>query len=1096
MLNVAVIRSVVYYLEQVTGSVADYHLGRGESPGRWAGSLADAFGLRGTVSEDALRAVLEGRDPNGGDPLVAGRPIDPSERPASTTAAPRADGTVTVTVAADLLGVSPRTVRRWIAAGETAWVEAQTKNPDARLSTAADVIDRLSSDSVDPDARRVDLGRCLFTKAGDRRGPRRVPLEEVDRLQARSGSKVARQGYDVVFRPAKGWSVLWAVAPPDVRRDILAIHHDAVADALRYLEDAAARGRVTVPWRGRRVRVRARGEGFLVACFDHRESRAGDPLLHTHCLIANLTRLPDGRVVALEGSNLFRQQLAADAVYRASFLHLAARRLGLDAVAGASPFPEPAGVPQAVIDRFSKRSDEIAVEVARHGSASAGARQLAALATRRAKQVAQRTEDLHERWRREAESIGFDRLDIAKLLGVAVLTPLPDVELAATFERLAAPGGMTAGGATFNRGEVIRALGDELGAKLQGGGLVVAAERFLANDAVIQVREHRPNRPRGRVLEAHGVVDDLALARFSVADLAATEGRLIAAAAVLLGPVVADDHIDAVLATHPRLTAEQANMVRSVSRSSRLIRPVVGLPGSGKTTAAGALADVFTRAGIPVVGCAVTATAAAELAAATGIRVCDTLARTLLDLEGPEGGLAVGSIVFVDEASMLPTRELDRLIGHVRGASGALVLIGDPHQHPAVGPGAYFAWLTQAHREVPHLSENQRRSPDADPADAAASAAMRDGRVADALRLRAEADQLTTLGSPAELLERMVDDWQADWERTRDPMIAASNAIRLRLNALARARLGAGGILHGAALVVGEREFRAGDWVIARHNDRRLRSRTDSAWWLRNGSSGEIISVDAATGAVLVDFTDRVAGGVHRIQLPSLYVNEHLDHGYAVTDYAVQGRTLSRARAVLDEASTLPGAYVATTRGRHENRFYAVDGDLLDTEGLDTSHGAPIVRAPSMDELAGRVGARRPDGMLHDRDPNVVSAAALASAWSAEELKVFLRRIDTMAPTVPGDPSASLRNAEAALARHNQSGGRRSNDSDEALARLEAAVERLRGRAERHRAAVLAESVWRQQRTVIVDALALRETKQRLHGPAAEALDVGSGQRS
>jgi hypothetical protein len=285
VLNVAVIRSVAYYLDQVAHSRADYYLGRGESPGRWAGSLAASFGLAGTVASDTLRAVLEGRDPASGEPFVGGRPARVSGRRPSG----RAPATMSVDAAADALGVSARTVRRWAAAGEAAWRAAQDATPDRPLRTAAEVHDRLRQLGVTDG--EADGPTCLLVPpASGRRRRFDVPAEEVARLQEARRAPAARQGYDVVLRPAKGWSVLWAVGPPQLRRDLRDIHHDAVADALAYLEDTAARGRATVAWRGRRVRVRARGDGFLAACFDHRESRAGDPLLHTHCLMTKWTQ--------------------------------------------------------------------------------------------------------------------------------------------------------------------------------------------------------------------------------------------------------------------------------------------------------------------------------------------------------------------------------------------------------------------------------------------------------------------------------------------------------------------------------------------------------------------------------------------------------------------------------------------------------------------------------------------------------------------------------------------------------------------------------------------------------------------------------------
>ncbi|HVW30997.1 MAG TPA: MobF family relaxase [Acidimicrobiia bacterium] len=1082
MLNVAVIRSVAYYLDQVAPSRAAYYVGRGEAPGRWRGALAASFGLRGRVDPDALRPLLEGRNPATGEPfLPSGRPVHHREGGTGRTV-----GSIGVDVAAAALGVSPRTVRRWATAGEAAWSEAQEATPDRTLRTAGEVqtrLEELGSATLDP-----GTPTCLLVPpAAGRRRRFEIPAEEVERLRQTRRAPSTRQGYDVVFRPAKGWSVLWAVGPPEVRRELRRIHHRAVDDALAYLEDTAARGRATVVWRDRRVRIRARGEGFVAACFDHRESRASDPLMHTHCLIANVTRLPDGRLGSLEASSLFRQQRAADAVYRATFLRLAAERLGIRPAGGDDPFPEPEGVPRSVIDHFSKRSDEISEEVARHGSATAAARQLAALATRRAKEVAARSEDLHRRWRREAEGVGFSAAEVEACLGRPPLDPPTAAEIEAVEAALAGPVGLTERAATFGRGDAVRALADAFPGRMTGPETVRAADDFLASHAVIQVREHRPGRPRGRILEAAGVVDDPALSRFSVPAVARAEARLMAAADRDSGPVLPDGTVAAVLIRFPNLSPEQVEMVRAVSHTTSLLRPVVGLPGSGKTTATAALVAACQAAAVPVVGCAVTATAADELQQRTGLAACDTLARLLLDLQAPDRGLARGTLVVADEASMLPTRELDRLVAHVETAGGAVVLIGDPHQHPAVGPGSFFTWLT-THRPAPTLTGNLRQIGDTAEVERQAAAALRRGDVAAAIDLRDAAGLLTRASTPAELHQRLVGDWQELWAATRDPMIAASNDTRRRLNAAARALLHEAGIVHGPVWRTRDGvEFQAGDWVVARHNDRRLRAETDPAFWVRNGACGDIVAVDPHRGEVVVDFAGH-GGSIHRIRLPGDYVDAHVEHGYALTDYGVQGRTLSRALAVLDEAGTTPGLYVATTRGRQENRLYLATGNVIDPDDLDVSHGIPRVTAPSLQELTARIAARRPEDMLHDRDPNVGVAARLAEMATAPQLRSELRDLDGLLDTVPNDQAAAIRSALRARNRlaagNDSSGSSRLSDEERKrrIARLDHTIERIARRQRERVEALRNREAVRVRRAMVADAIAIRTFQDRLAG--------------
>src|SRR5581483_3260048 len=163
----------------------------------------------------------------------------------------------------------------------------------------------------------------------------------------------------------------------------------------------------------------------------------------------------------------------------------------------------------------------------------------------------------------------------------------------------------------------------------------------------------------------------------------------------------------------------------------------------------------------------------------------------------------------------------------------------------------------------------------------------------------------------AELFRHMVSDWSRDWPADRDPMVAASNDARSRLNTAARMLLREAGVLTGPVLRAGGLEFQAGDWIVTRRNRRDLRAQGDPTWWVRNGACGEVVAVDSVSGGMVVDFAGH-DGRVQRVSLPAAYVAEHVEHGYSLTDYAVQGRTLTRSRTMLDEASTASGTYVAT----------------------------------------------------------------------------------------------------------------------------------------------------------------------------------------
>jgi conjugative relaxase-like TrwC/TraI family protein len=127
----------------------------------------------------------------------------------------------------------------------------------------------------------------------------------------------------VVLRPTKSVSLLYGLGDPRIAAQVLDAHHQATAEALGYLEDhVGAR-------RGHGGCDHVQGNGLVAVGFNHRTSRAGDPLLHTHVIVANRVQGPDGRWTALDGRDLYRHRLAADAIYRGAYQRALSRSLGV-----------------------------------------------------------------------------------------------------------------------------------------------------------------------------------------------------------------------------------------------------------------------------------------------------------------------------------------------------------------------------------------------------------------------------------------------------------------------------------------------------------------------------------------------------------------------------------------------------------------------------------------------------------------------------------------------------------------------------------------------------------------------------------------------
>jgi conjugative relaxase-like TrwC/TraI family protein len=157
--------------------------------------------------------------------------------------------------------------------------------------------------------------------------------------------------FDVVLRPTKSVSILYGLGDAATGRAVLEAHHTGVREAVTYLDDHLGARRSHGGFQ------HVQGHGLLAVGFDHRTSREGDPLLHTHLVVANRVQGPDGRWTALDGRDLYRHRLAVDAIYRAAYQRELVRTLGVQWTrADIHGNRELQGVSEELIRAFSKRS--------------------------------------------------------------------------------------------------------------------------------------------------------------------------------------------------------------------------------------------------------------------------------------------------------------------------------------------------------------------------------------------------------------------------------------------------------------------------------------------------------------------------------------------------------------------------------------------------------------------------------------------------------------------------------------------------------------------------------------------------------------------
>lgn len=724
----------------------------------------------------------------------------------------------------------------------------------------------------------------------------RHPVDGASLVSALAAGRRSRPGMYLTFSAPKGVSLLGLLADAETATVVLAAHREAVADALGYLERNALFAR-----RGRDGAHRVATGGFVAAGFLHKTSRAGDPQIHTHVLVANLVQAVDGGWSAPDSRTLLRHARTAGFLYQASLRSRLTRTLGLEWATVRSGMAEPAGIPQAVLREFSTRRRQIEEHLAREGLSGAVSAQVAAHATRVAKDHTVSLQVLKESWRIQAESVGLDQGRLRSLVGPGREPRLP-VGAAGLIDVLVGPSGLTASATTFDRRDLLRALAEAHPEGATTRQLESLADRVLTDERVI-------------LLSPTPVVDASAGGegvRWTTANMLAVEAAVIDSALrrrTSGTAVVAEDLVQAAIQERPTLTVEQRLAVMRLTTDGEGVSVLVGRAGAGKTFALNAARQAWQDAGRVVIGAAPSARAAAELQAGSGIRSV-TLARLLIDAEtpGPEGGLSPGGVIVVDEAGMAGTRDLQRLLQRAECDGTKVVLVGDPDQLPEINAGGSLRALAER-LSAPELVDNRRQREEW---ERTALVDLRAGRAAVAVEVYRDRGRLVICPTAHDTQLALVGDWWAARSEGTAAMFALRRSEVDSLNRLARAVMSAQGRLGDLELVVNGRCFAVGDEVVALRNDRRI--------GLTNGTRATVTHIDPTAG----DLTVSTDSGV-TVRVPASYLAAgNLDHGYAFTVHKGQGATVDRSFLLGTDALYREAGYVGMSRGRKANNLYVV----------------------------------------------------------------------------------------------------------------------------------------------------------------------------
>lgn len=790
--------------------------------------------------------------------------------------------------------------------------------------------------------------------------------------------QTAIAGFDLVFTPSKSVSIAWGLGDKELRKNIEAAHEHAIQDVVRHLES-----NVVMTRRGHNgIRQIDTKSGIIGTKFRHYDSRAGDPNLHDHVVIANRVEGADDKWSSIDGRTLYQYGVECSELYNSRVQQYVTEKTGLQfepRMQTGKPIHEIVGISDETIRAFSSRRGDISAEldrvkakfVADNGYEPSEKQliklaQQATLATRPAKSEARSLEDLHTEWVAAAHALSEHGVHVpvdhqlAESLKTASLNYEQSVLQGARQEAYSTPleahtdavlSRLEEARSTWRRTHInaetsryVRELGLN---EAQDRGLISSIRQSVASDSLpLHIKDTRLTPREYLRKDGTSQYQRIDAELFTSERVLAAENKILDAASRAVIPASTLDVFE--LAAQKRraelaeqghsLPAGQEAMAREFATSDKFLVVGIGAAGAGKTSSTRLAVDAIEASGNRVIGMAPTAAAAAVMRSEMRINA-DTVDKILTDWQSGKASVDVrpGDVLLVDEAGMIATPKMEKILTLAQERGALVRALGDYRQLSAVGSGGALRLVDREIGAV-HLDELFRfRNPE----EAAATLSLREPPLVGTdkpFSWYLENNRVVA-GSADAMIEDVFRKYSADVNAGKQSiMIASTNETVTRLNDLAQAHaIEHGQVNTGTGAVALHNSSRAhlGDTIVTRKNARRLIVNSGQDF-VKNGDLWRVTNLHD-DGRITAQHLAH--GG--KVTLPAHYVEQSVELGYAATIHRAQGSTVDTAHALVDAATDRAGAYVALTRGRENNQLYVslADGEKRD-DVLDRITGA------------------------------------------------------------------------------------------------------------------------------------------------------------
>jgi conjugative relaxase-like TrwC/TraI family protein len=743
-----------------------------------------------------------------------------------------------------------------------------------------------------------------------------------------------RAGWDITFSTPKSFGILWAAGTAEQRAVLEKIQNDAVDQALQFIIDE---GLVEVRL-GAGGRVREAPAEIMVAKFPHFTSREGDPACHVHSVLLNVARSANGKskYLTVEPRKAYDWQLVLGSAFRAALSKHLVADLGFSLrPAGRDQF-EIAGIPEDMIEHFSKRARQIK---ARAGpDASAAQKEVAALATRRDKASVPTGAELERLWKKELAAFEIDPWKVALEAGKSprrqqtteIDYDLNPPEIAGnTCVAMAASTILGTESVLTRKALLHRAFVE---ASLQGQAIETVYSEISDLEAagkLVRLDQHKAGQ------------------HWTTAVIAAEEAKLLRLVKERpCGSWFRPEAVEAALQAAPYLSDEQRKAIRHATSSEPTCILEAGA-GTGKTTLIRGVVDAARKSGLRIIiGLAPSWAAADELQRSAGIEAT-AIARFRHEIAtGQRSVPDANTLIIIDEAGMVGVRDMAAIfeIATIQTAAGEpksecspILLCGDRRQLASVSGGSALKAVADIIERKATLTDVRRQTADW---QRAASVAMAQGDSEAGLRVYAEHGRIDLIAGREAAQARTIAAWQDLRRSYGDDVLVVTRRNRdaVALNLLARNILRSEGLIRGndVDLPSVDRDGDKTPLPIAR-GDRIRFGETLHQHGIRNGTRGNVVRyAQGADGSVRLAIRlddgrlieDAWSGFSQKGRRRYAGIPK-IVHAIAGSAYSVQGRTALATAHHIASSTDARETYVALTRHRHDVRI-VVESERLD----------------------------------------------------------------------------------------------------------------------------------------------------------------------